>query len=183
MMRSAGGVGMAPQRRWQMTRLEYSFRPEAVDKLSPWEYGDAVHFSCARFTAYEDAMAECTFVADCEEALDVVFCGGAGSFGFDSDAAVDDKIDLVAGARAPVGYFGITPEGIGVGDEFLENPALEGVTVFRGAGYKQSAPLEATRDTRVEKVELRRLDGFAGMTFAPNRHFTCEKGVLENLEG
>ena len=79
-----------------MTRLEYSFRPEAVDKLSPWEYGDAVHFSCAWFTAYEDAMAECTFVADCEEALDVVFCGGAGGFGFDGPSNVNGKLPMLS---------------------------------------------------------------------------------------
>ena len=56
------------------------------------------------------------------------------------------------------------------------------VAVFGGAGRKRPAPLETAGDARVEEVELRRLDGLAREAFSPNRHFACEKGVLEDLE-
>ena len=165
-----------------MSCSEYRFRPETVDELFPREYVNAVHLSCARFVADENSVSECAFVANRGKALDVVLCRGASGLGFDCDAAVHDEIDLVAGSCAPVGDFGIAPDCIGVGDEFVENPAFESVAVFGGAGRKRPAPLETAGDARVEEVELRRLDGLAREAFSPNRHFACEKGVLEDLE-
>ena len=47
-----------------MRNLEQLLRPEEVDEFPPWKNFNAIDFAHSRFVGYEDAVSECSFLAD-----------------------------------------------------------------------------------------------------------------------